>query len=56
MAYAVLAAVERRLEGRTSPVTGHYLLRPWADFSVAQVPVDERPPLASLAGRSQPAG
>jgi glucosyl-3-phosphoglycerate synthase len=55
MAYAVLAAVERRLEGRTSPVTGHYL-RPWADFSVAQVPVDERPPLASLAGALSAAG
>ncbi|MDX6341967.1 MAG: glucosyl-3-phosphoglycerate synthase, partial [Trebonia sp.] len=49
MAYAVLAAVERRLGTRTSPLGGHYL-RPWDDFSVAQVPIAERPPLRSLDG------
>jgi glucosyl-3-phosphoglycerate synthase len=46
MAYAVLAAVERRLEPR-SPLGGHYL-RPWQDGSVSYVPISERPPLASL--------
>jgi glucosyl-3-phosphoglycerate synthase len=46
MAYAVLAAVERRLPPR-SPLGGHYL-RPWEDGSVAHVPVAERPPLSSL--------
>jgi glucosyl-3-phosphoglycerate synthase len=43
MAYAVLAAVERRIEPR-SPAGGHYLL-PWQDGAIAHVPVDERPPL-----------
>jgi glucosyl-3-phosphoglycerate synthase len=47
MAYAVLAAVERRIGGDRSTAGGHYL-RPWDDFSVAQVPVTERPPLATL--------
>ena len=48
MAFAVLAAVERRLDGPRSPTAGHYL-RPWEDGAVAHVPVDERPPLESLA-------
>ena len=43
MAYAVLAAVERRAGGR-SPAGGHYL-RPWQDGTIAHVPVQERPPL-----------
>jgi glucosyl-3-phosphoglycerate synthase len=47
MAYAVLAAVERRLDGRPSFVGDRYL-RPWADCSVAHVTVQERPPLRSL--------
>ncbi len=47
MAYAVLAAAERRLGTRTTPLTGAYL-RPWDDLSVARVPIEERPPLASL--------
>lgn len=47
MSYAVLAAVERRLGPRTSPLGGHYL-RPWEDFSITQVPIAERPPLATL--------
>jgi glucosyl-3-phosphoglycerate synthase len=45
MAYAVLAAVEARIDGRAS-AGGHYV-RPWDDFAVARVPVLERPPLAS---------
>lgn len=49
MAYAVLAAVERRLGGRTSVSGGHYL-RPWCDGEVAHVPVTERPPLRTLVG------
>jgi glucosyl-3-phosphoglycerate synthase len=46
MAYAVLAAMERRLAGRTSVAGGHYL-RPWHDGEVVQVPVIERPPLST---------
>ncbi|MGH2913637.1 MAG: glucosyl-3-phosphoglycerate synthase [Solirubrobacteraceae bacterium] len=48
MAYAVLAAVETRLEGRTLAPGGHYL-RPWDDATVAHVPVAERPPVAAAA-------
>ncbi len=47
MAYAVLAAVERRIGADRSPIGGHYL-RPWEDCAVAEVAVIERPPLASL--------
>ncbi len=47
MAYAVLAAVERRIEGRAAILGGHYM-RPWDDFSVAEIPIEERPPLAGL--------
>jgi glucosyl-3-phosphoglycerate synthase len=46
MAYAVLVAVERRLEPR-SPVGGR-LLQPWRDGLSAPVPVEERPPLVAL--------
>jgi glucosyl-3-phosphoglycerate synthase len=46
MAYAVLAAVERRV-GERSPAGGHYL-RPWDDYAVGRVPIEERPPLESL--------
>ncbi len=49
MAYAVLAAVVRRAGDGAVPITGRYL-RPWDELSVASVPVDERPPLASLTG------
>jgi glucosyl-3-phosphoglycerate synthase len=48
MAFAVLAAVERRLAGPRSATGGHYL-RPWEDGAVVRVPVDERPPLQSLS-------
>jgi glycosyltransferase involved in cell wall biosynthesis len=47
MAYAVLAAVENRLQGRGSVVGGHYV-RPWDDGAVVSIPVQERPPLRSL--------
>ncbi len=42
MSYAVLAAVENRLEDRPRVVCGRYL-RPWRDDSIAEVPVGERP-------------
>ncbi|MGO9906778.1 MAG: glucosyl-3-phosphoglycerate synthase [Solirubrobacteraceae bacterium] len=45
MAYAVLAAVERRVGDGRSVLGGHYL-RPWEDGTVVQVTVQERPPLA----------
>ncbi|HTX47298.1 MAG TPA: glucosyl-3-phosphoglycerate synthase [Solirubrobacteraceae bacterium] len=47
MAYAVLAAVERRV-GERSPARGHYM-RPWEDYAVTRIPVEERPPLTSVA-------
>jgi glycosyltransferase involved in cell wall biosynthesis len=46
MSYAVLAAVERRV-GDRSPAGGHYM-RPWDDYAVGRVPIEERPPLESL--------
>jgi glucosyl-3-phosphoglycerate synthase len=49
MAYAVLAAVENRLDSRPGIACGRYL-RPWEGDAVAQVPVRERPPLNSLDG------
>jgi glucosyl-3-phosphoglycerate synthase len=49
MAYAVLAAVERRIGGSRSVIGGGYL-RPWEDGAVVPVPVVERPPIASLRG------
>jgi len=48
MAYAVLAAVERRIDTDRSPVGGPYL-KPWDDYAVAQVAIIERPPLAGVA-------
>lgn len=47
MSYAVLAAVQRRVAGLTGEITGLYV-RPWDGFSVVSIPIDERPPLASL--------
>ena len=55
MAYAVLAAVERRLEGRPSFVADHYL-RPWSDGSIAHIAMEERPPLRSLGETANPGG
>ncbi len=45
MAYAVLAAVERRVGDGRAVLGGNYL-RPWEDGTVVQVAVQERPPLA----------
>jgi glucosyl-3-phosphoglycerate synthase len=47
MAFAVLTAVEQRVQGQRSATAGHYL-RPWEDGAVVRVPVEERPPLDSL--------
>ena len=47
MAYAVLAAVERRIGANRSAIGGHYL-RPWEDCAAINVAVAERPPLATL--------
>ena len=48
MAYAVLAALERRrCDGRPAVIGGNYL-RPWEDGAVVSVPVTERPPLVRL--------
>ena len=44
MAFAVLAAVERRVGGARTASGGHYL-RPWDDGTVVRVPIAERPPL-----------
>jgi glucosyl-3-phosphoglycerate synthase len=55
MSYAVLAAVENRLEDRPRVVCGRYL-RPWRDDSIAEVPVGERPPLSSLTQPSRSSG
>jgi glucosyl-3-phosphoglycerate synthase len=52
MAYAVLVAVEHRTDHADGAPGGHYM-RPWDDFAVSDVPVDERPPLASLAGGAE---
>ncbi|MDQ6818759.1 MAG: glucosyl-3-phosphoglycerate synthase [Actinomycetota bacterium] len=46
MAYAVLAAVERRTGAGRAIIGGHYL-RPWEENTVVQVIVQERPPLAT---------
>jgi glucosyl-3-phosphoglycerate synthase len=53
MSYAVLAAVENRLYERPRVVCGRYL-RPWWDDSIAEVPVEERPPLGSLTTPARP--
>lgn len=47
MSFAVLAAVERRLDGPRSTTAGQYL-RPWEDGAYVRVPVAERPALASV--------
>jgi glucosyl-3-phosphoglycerate synthase len=44
MAFAVLAAVERRVAGPRS-ATGGQFLRPWEDGRIVRVPVGERPPI-----------
>jgi glucosyl-3-phosphoglycerate synthase len=49
MAFAVLAAVERRRPDGRTPDSGSYL-RPWADGTSVPVAIAERPPVATLAG------
>lgn len=44
MAYAVLAAVERRRPETPSATPGRYM-RPWQDGATVEVPVAERPPV-----------
>ena len=51
MAYAVLAAVQRRIDAQGTVAGGHYLL-PWNDGEIARVPVTERPPLCTLSRQS----
>jgi glucosyl-3-phosphoglycerate synthase len=46
MAFAVLAAVESRIEGSRS-ATGGAFLRPWEDGRIVRVPVGERAPIRS---------
>ena len=46
MAFAVLAAVEQRLDGRNSVMGGY--VRPWDDGAVVHVPIAERQPLSSI--------
>ena len=46
MAFAVLAAVEQRLDGRNSVMGGY--VRPWDDGAVVRVPIAERQPLSSI--------
>jgi glucosyl-3-phosphoglycerate synthase len=53
MSYALLAAVERRIEGQRSPAHGHYM-RPWEDGKIVRVPILERPPLSRLRGQRLP--
>jgi glucosyl-3-phosphoglycerate synthase len=50
MAYAVLAAVERRTGDGRAAIGGAYL-RPWETGAVVAIPVLERPPIASLGRR-----
>ena len=50
MAYAVLAAVQRRVDPNATAAGGHYLC-PWNDGDIAHVPVIERPPLRTLSRR-----
>lgn len=47
MAYAVLAAVQRR-SGTGAPAPSGRFLKPWQDFAVVEVPTAERPPLAGV--------
>ena len=61
MAYAVLAAVERRRPepgaggGSAAPPAAGSYLRPWQDGAVASVPVAERPPIRASARSQNPA-
>jgi glucosyl-3-phosphoglycerate synthase len=51
MAFAVLVAAERRIDGARSSTGGEYVL-PWRDGATARIPVLERPPVGSLPART----
>jgi glucosyl-3-phosphoglycerate synthase len=53
MAYAVLAAVERRIGDGRAVLGGHYL-RPWEDGTTVEVTVEERPPSARYTPHRRP--
>jgi len=56
MAYAVLIAAERRIHGDAAADVAAPLARPRADgtLALAEVAVEERPPLRTLQPASQP--
>lgn len=55
MAYAVLAAVERRLpSGPRVPISGRYV-KPWEDGAISTVALLERPPLRERRSNAVPA-
>lgn len=53
MAFAIMVAVEQRLDGRRSSSGGQYL-RPWDDARTVRVPVAERLPLSTLSVAQTP--
>jgi glucosyl-3-phosphoglycerate synthase len=55
MAYAVLAAVEARLDQRGDGVHGQAgrYLKPWEDGTAASIPVLERPPIRDASARRE---
>lgn len=53
MSFAIMVAVEQRLEGRLSGSGGQYL-RPWDDARTVRVAVGERPPLSTLGAVQTP--
>jgi glucosyl-3-phosphoglycerate synthase len=55
MAYAVLAAVERRIAPTPRGALGGHFMQPWGDAGTLMVPIEERPPLASLDLHGEPA-
>ncbi len=57
MAYAVMVAAARRLHGDGAPehpVPGPYIKARGRDLRVRNVPVEERPPMASVTGARRP--
>ena len=53
MAFMVLVAAERRIEGERSPIADRYV-RPWEDGAAVPMPIAERPPLRPSGSRVQP--
>ena len=52
MAFAVLCAVERRIEREGAAAVPQGLVQPWDAASVRDVPVRERPPLREVIARA----